>query len=69
MRRRQDHVERVSTDATKSTLGVTDTARTTSPRKVCEKTTRPRRACEYERDEENAGRDGYHEDNEPTQGV
>jgi len=50
-------------------LGVTDTARTTSPRKACEKTTRPRRACEYERDEEHAGRDGYHEDNEPTQGV
>ena len=53
---------------TESMLGLMDTTRTTSPCKVCEKTTRSRRAWEYRRDEEHAGHDGHHENNEPTHG-
>jgi len=62
--------------------GVMDTARATSPRKACEKsreettsgvadttrTTSPRNACEKSRTD-HAGRDGYHENNEPTPDV
>ena len=33
------------------------------------KTIRSRRACEYGHDEEHTGHDGYHGNNEPTQGV
>ena len=58
-----------ATEKTKSTPGVTDTAKTTSPHKAYEMTTRPSRAFEYRRDEEHAVCDGYRANNEPMQGV